>query len=210
MLPHEVKIFNSMKLSTLLKEQENKQLPKANDFRDMYKSLDINIDKLGCIMLDVDGSAIPEIPEEYKENLYTTKNKDRFWIKGFVAGETPHVTVLYGLMESGQKNKKYVDQVLDGWSVDEIEVESIGHFDSPYDDDPYYCIIAHLEVSDKLREGRTRLELLPHINTFPDFKAHVTIAYVDKKEDVRDGVIKFYKEKLEGKSLKVTELNYGK
>lgn len=200
-----------MKLLSLIEQEEKKEkLPCSNDFREMYEKLGVNIDKLGCIMLDIDEGQIPDLPDEFKGDLYTTKNSDRFWIKGFVGGNSPHCTLLYGLMESGKTNKKYVDMVLDGWTLDSLKVESIGYFDSPYKDDPYFCITAHLEVDDKLREGRTRLELLPHINTFPDFKAHVTIAYIEKDEKVRKKIINYYQDKLVGKNLKVTGLNYGK
>jgi hypothetical protein len=198
-----------MKLFDLLTE-EKKEGPNSNDFRDMYKKLGINQDKLGCIMLNIDKDAIPELPEEFKDLLYTSKNKERFWIKGFVGGDEPHCTLLYGLMESGKKNKKYVDKVLGDWKPDAIKVASIGFFDSPYKDDPYYCIVAHLEVTDNLLEGRSRLELLPHINTFPGYKAHVTIAYIEKNDDAKKKIIKHYKDTLVGKKLKVDGLNYGK
>lgn len=179
----------------------------ANQFREMYADIGINIDKLGCIMLDMDGSIIPQPPDE--SVLYYTENKDRFWINGFVAGSVPHVTLLYGLMESGQKNKQYVDKVLAGWELNSVDISHIGFFDSPYQDDPYYCIIAHLRIGDKLMEGHNRLQFLPHINTFPEYKAHITIAYVKRDEVVKEKIIAYYSDALLGKSLLVTGLNYG-
>lgn len=175
----------------------------------MYAELGINIDKLGCIMLDIDGANIPKPVDE--SVLYVTSNPDRFWIKGFVAGKVPHVTLLYGLMESGQKNKQYVDKVLEGWSIDSVEIDHVGFFESPYTDDPYYCIIAHLKITDNLLEGHKRLEFLPHINTFPDYKAHITIAYVKKDEAVRDQVIDYYNKLFyDFPSMNVKQINYGK
>lgn len=180
----------------------------ANDFRDMYSELGINIDKLGCIMLDIDGKGVPAFPNE--EDLYFTKHPDRFWIKGFVAGSVPHVTLLYGLMESGKRNREYVDRVLKAWDITSVEIDHLAYFDSPYPDDPYYCIIAHVKITDNLLEGHRRLEFLPHINTFPEYKAHITIAYVKKEEQIRDKVIAYYSEALAGKQLQVLGLNYGK
>lgn len=174
----------------------------------MYKDLGVNIDRLGCIMLDVDGSAIT--PPTDDSILYFTQNPDRFWIRGFVAGKVPHVTLLYGLMESGQLNKIYVDKVLEGWSIDSVAIDHVGYFDSPYTDDPYYCIIAHLMISEQLLEGHSRLEFLPHINTFAEYKAHITIAYVKKDEQVRDEAIAYYGATLNGTQLVVKGLNYGK
>lgn len=182
----------------------------ANQFREMYAALGINIDKLGCIMLDVDGSAISKPPDE--SILYYTQNKDRFWINGFVAGSVPHVTLLYGLMESGQKNKEYIDKVLSGWGIDSVEVDHVDFFNTPYgDEEPYYCIIAHVKITDNLLEGHNRLELLPHINTFPEYKAHITLAYIKSKNNVAlANILDFYNDSLRGKLLTVTGLNYGK
>lgn len=181
----------------------------ANQFREMYAELGVNIDKLGCIMLDVDGS---EIVNHIRESdLYITDNPDRFWIKGFVAEKVPHVTLLYGLLQSGNTTyKKYVDKVLEGWKVDNVEVDHVGFFESPYKDDLYYCIVAHLKISDELKQGNQLLQLLPHINTFPDYKAHITIAYIRKDEELKDEVISMYEFMLKGKQIKVLNINYGK
>lgn len=184
-------------------------LKNANDFREMYSELGINIDKLGCIMLDIDGSDIPKIQDE--SVLYFTKHPDRFWINGFVAGKVPHVTLLYGLMESGQKNKRYVDKVLEGWNINSVDIDHVDFFNSPYgEEEPYYCIIAHLRITPQLLEGHNRLQFLPHINTFPEYKAHITIAYVKKDEAIKEKIIGYYSDALLGKSLSVTGLNYGK
>lgn len=183
----------------------------SHDFEEVYKDLGIDVDKLGCIMLDVDGSTIPEYPK-FKEDgyLHETKSDKRFWIKGFVAGHTPHVTLLYGLLESGQKWKDHVDTVLRGWGIRHVTVKEVGSFDSNYPDEEYYCIVAHLEITPTLLEGHNRMQFLPHIDTFAGpYKAHITIAYIKKDEDIRDEVIAYYQKELVGKELKVTALNYG-
>lgn len=181
----------------------------ANQYRDMYAEMGVNIDKLGCIMMDVDGSTIQN--NINADDLYTSTNKDRHWINGFVAGKTPHVTLLYGLLESGNTTyKKYVDEVLKGWQMDSVEVDHVDYFDSPFADDPYYCIVAHLDISEELKDANNRLQLLPHINTFPGYKAHITIAYIKKDETLRDNVIGYYNGILMGKELKAKAINYGK
>lgn len=184
----------------------------ANKFRDMYTELGINIDRLGCIMLDVDGSNIPAVPDE--SALYYSSNPDRFWIKGFVAGKVPHVTLLYGLMASGKTAwKNEVDKVLEGWSINEVKVQQVSFFESPYEDEPYYCLVAHIRITPELMEGHRRLEFLPHINTFPEYKAHITLAYIQKDDDLREELVTFFSNHLyqpENNSLAVTGLNYGK
>lgn len=181
----------------------------SNNFRDMYATIGINIDKLGCIMLDVDGSKIPMPPEE---NMYVTTHPDRFWIQGFVGGKHPHITLLYGLMKSGKTEwKDQIDKVLEGWEMKSVLIEQISYFDSPYEDEPYYCIIAHVRITPELMEGHKRLEFLPHINTFPQYKAHITLAYVKKDEDIREEMINFFAAHLYGENeIPVLGLNYGK
>lgn len=183
-------------------------------FEDVYKDLNINLDKLGCIMLDVepldnmysieqDGAGVA---------LYYSKNPDRFWINGWIANKVAHITLLYGLLEEGRNYEKYINQVLANWKINEVEIEKISYFDSPYKDEPYYCIIAHIKVTPELMEGHQRLEFLPHINTFASYKPHMTICYLDKRqgEDYRDRMIKQFNDLWAGKKLKVKErINLG-
>lgn len=174
----------------------------------IYKALDINTSRLGCVMLDVDGSGVYHEIEQ--QDLYFSPNPDRHWIRGFVAEKTPHVTLLYGLLHSAQEWRSHVDAVLKGWELKEVEVSHIGYFESPYPDEDYYCIVAHVAITPELLEGHRRLSLLPHINTFPEYKAHITIAYIRKDEELRDKVIERYTQMLEGYVFTVKGLNYGK
>lgn len=183
----------------------------ANSFSDMYKEMGINIDKLGCIMADLEPIGSKEDYLIDESALYKTKNPDHKWIKGWIASDTSHVTLLYGLMENGHTWKKYVDKVLSGWSLPSVTIDHVGYFDSPYEDDPYYCIVAHLKITPALIEGNQRLQFLPHINTYPDFKAHATVCYIKKDEKLRDQIIARLNgaNSLKGKNLRVTGLNYG-
>jgi hypothetical protein len=141
---------------------------------DTLARLGLHRDRLGCIMLDI-GPLIPAglIPEEA---LYTSANPDRHWIRGAVGVDGAHVTLKYGL--DPRLTPADVDSVLDGWS----EPETIGFadlelFESPYEDDPYTCIVVRVHETDIL-EAHDRLSALPHIDTFPVWKPHATIAYV--------------------------------
>ena len=180
----------------------------SHQFEEVYKWLGINLDDLGCIMLDLEPIDMPlldvqELPFHY------TKNKDRFWIKGWVAKETPHITLLYGLLEDGKNFEPHIEKVLKDWKLETVEVEDIGFFESPYSDEPYYCIVAHIKPTPDLIEGHQRLEFLPHINTFAGYKAHFALAYIEKNEIVRDNLIEELKKKFVGKKLSVKKLNLG-
>jgi 2'-5' RNA ligase len=186
----------------------------SHQFEGIYKTLDINLDKLGCVMLDIeplnnmwsieqDGAGIA---------LYYSKNKDRKWIDGWIVNKVAHITLLYGLLDNAHNWENIIDMALWDWKLDEVEIDHIGYFDSPYEDENYYCLVAHIKVTDELMEGHQRLELLPHINTFTGYKPHMTICYLDKSqgEGYRDTMIKHFNECWAGKKLKVKEgLNLG-
>lgn len=185
----------------------------AHQFKEVYEWLGINLSKLGCLMLDTE-----PVKTEYFEMMqdgitayfpeYKAVNKERFWIDGYV-GDKPHLTLLYGLMVGAGQLKSHIEKVLDGWKMETVKIADVGYFESPYADEPYYCIVAHIEVTDILLEGHRRLEFLPHINTFTGYKPHVTIAYIIKDEGVRDRFIAHLKSELVGKELKIISLNYG-
>lgn len=180
-------------------------MSKAHDFPQIYKELGYDLSKLGCIMLDLQ----PLDLSVDKDKLYYAKNKDRFWIDGLVASKTPHVTLLYGLLRSGLELQKHVDTVLQGIVPKTVTIESIGYFDSPYEDEDYYCIVAHLKITDELTECNERLKFLPHINTFPGYKAHFTLAYLKQHDTYRDLFIEQMSQQLVGNKLLAGAINYG-
>lgn len=179
----------------------------ANQFPDVYTALGINTNKLGCIMLDVDPLEITERVVRGQEDLYEARNPERFWIAGAVAEHTAHVTLLYGLLEHGLQWKPLVDIVLDGWTPPPLTIKSVGAFESPFSDEDYSCIVAHIDVTPELLEGHNRLELLPHINTFLEYRPHLTLAYV--KSEAKDRWLLELGDQLDGTTLTVRNINYG-
>lgn len=178
----------------------------AHQFKDMYIAMGYDLAKLGCIMLDLE-------PQTFKINesaLYYAKDKKNFWIDGNVAGKTPHVTLLYGLLRSGDELKTQVNTVLPADCLPkEVTIDHIDYFDSPYDDEPYYCIVAHLKITPELQEAHDRLTFLPHIDTFPGYKAHFSLAYVKQNERTRDALIESLNKHYKGKTIKAGAINYG-
>lgn len=178
----------------------------SHHFENIYKELNIDLDLLGCIMLDLEA----KLPQPgNKDILYFTKDSKKFWINGFVAGDVPHITLLYGLLKSGKEWKEYVDQVLSDWKLEQVTIDYFGYFDSPYENEEYYCIVAHIKITPSLLEGHQRLSFLPHVNTFPGYKAHMTYAYIKKDEKVRDELIATLNKHWAGTTMKITGINYG-
>jgi 2'-5' RNA ligase len=163
----------------------------AYRFRETHAALGIEVPRLGCIMLDVDvppdlaaalAAAVPQ------EDVYVSSDPSRAWIRGVVALDGPHVTLLYGLLGNGNAWREHVDAVLDDWErPTAVPIESWGMFPSTFEDEPYACIVAHVERTPALLEAHARLSMLPHIDTHPEYRPHVTIAYV--RRDAVDAVL---------------------
>lgn len=189
----------------------DKQLS-AHQFEDVFTDLGYDLNKLGCIMLDIDASGVADGAKDVipKELLYTSPDEDKYWIKGFVAEDNAHVTLLYGLLQPGMALKKHVDTLLKDATPDEVEIDNIGFFASPEsEDEEYWTIVAHIKPTAALKEANERLRMLPHIETYPRFKPHMTLAYIHSDETKRDEVIKNLNDLLSGLVLFSKKLNYG-
>ena len=177
----------------------------AMQYPDVYKELGIDLGNLGCIFLDVEPLEVSDlIPED--ELYYSGNHK---YVSGVVSEDIPHMTVLYGLMRTGSEMRRHVDAVLDGWLPDMVIIDNVAAWESTYEDDPYYCIVAKIQVTDQLKEGNGRLRFLPHVDTFIDYAPHITLAYIKKDEAFRDDLVYALNERFAGKEVKVKGINYG-
>jgi len=187
---------------------------KAHNYKEIYEMLGYNLSKLGCLMLDTE-----PIKTEYFQMMqdgitayfpsYHATNKERFWIDGYVADKTPHLTLFYGFLQEAKCYKWHIEKLLEDTNFSSVKIETVDFFESPYEDEPYYCIVAKIEKTPELLEAHNKMTLLPNIQTFPDYKPHITIAYIIKDEAIRDDFIEHLKKEIVGKELKVIGLNYG-
>lgn len=151
-----------------------------------YASQGHPVGELGCVMLPVLFPAGVlergyEIGILDRSDLYFSEDPSRWWITGDVR-EKAHVTLLYGLLEKAYEQDELIARLLEDWAAP-AGLPIIGYegFSSPYPDEPYVCIVARVDDSTgALATARGRLEYLPHINTFPEWKLHATVAYVHK------------------------------
>jgi 2'-5' RNA ligase/phage gp29-like protein len=176
----------------------------SRDIPDLYEGTGVDPDQLGCIMVDVETLPVLEhVPDDFADDLVeaTTRHDHQM---GAVAEDEAHVTLLYGLLENGNVWKDKVDAVLDGWSMDKVEIEEVGYFETP----DSFAVIAHVKLTSELVDGHERLTLLPHIQTFSEYHPHITLAYVSKDADIDDWV-DYLGTAYNGKTVKATGLNYG-
>lgn len=177
-------------------------------FPGVYEDLGLNVQKLGCIMLNTEPLTVSDIISE--DHLYYAADPDQYkFVDGIVSERVPHVTILFGLMRSGPEMKKHVDAVLSDWELPALEIEKVDFFESKIPTEPYYCLVAKIKPSPELLEGNARLRLLPHVDTFPEYHPHITLAYIKKDETLRDGYLDLLNTKFAGKTINPKDLNYG-
>ena len=164
---------------------------------------------LECVMLDI---APLDIHEAYGHDL----NEDDFfygdipelkYAQGPVAEKKAHLTLLFGIHPS-PTYRRSVDAVLRGWEPEDIFIDHVGFFPSTIDGQDYNCIIGHVTPLPNLLEANARLQILDHTNRFPEYKPHVTLAYVKGSADLQTWITRM--DEVFGKrTYEVTGLNYG-
>lgn len=175
---------------------------KSTDYPEVYIDLGIDTGKLGCIMLDLEPIVISDI---VNEDDYFYSDEQEF-VQGNVSENVPHCTLLYGLMRSGLELKKHVDAVLMQWTIPTVKIDNVSFFYGK--DNTYITVIALLDISPELTEANARLRLLPHIDTFGQYRPHMTLAYL-KTESNWQSTVEQLNKKYAGKSIKSVAINYG-
>jgi len=140
-------------------------------------------DHYGCLMMQTD-------IDNWKEYHTAGIEKDDVYIKphdkSYGLEEEPHVTVLYGFHED-EIDEETISSVMKQnlkpitLRVDEVDV---------FEGDDYDVVKYNLPVTKELQEYRDLFMKFPNTQSFPDYKPHMTIAYV------KPGEGKKYKRKL--------------
>ena len=126
---------------------------------DLDAKLGIDVDRLGCVMLDVDDPGIAQL------------------LPASVWAEPPatdwHITLLYGLLKPEIDLVGMVGMALDHW-VPPLEVATIGYdmFGAAED------VLVLLLNDQRLYTAHGLLSRLPHVNTWPHYRPHITIGRV--------------------------------
>ncbi|MBW1639241.1 2'-5' RNA ligase family protein [Microbacterium resistens] len=194
----------------------------AHRFPAVHAALGVDLNELGCIMATVEPIEVTDYADDAgldpDRDLYSLRGVDpsRWWIDGAVAEHGAHVTLLYGLLQPGPAWRAHVDELLADVDLSTVTVDHVSMFDSPYPGDPYRCIVAHLQLTPELRKAHARLSYLPHVNTFPEYRPHVTLAYVkdqpsgvDWARTTPEAWVRALNPALRGAPLPVTGIDYG-
>jgi 2'-5' RNA ligase len=188
---------------------DEKKPVSAYDFPQIYERLGMKLGHFAAIMLDVEPIDVQGILGVDDDWFYYSDKDELRYVKGPVASAQAHCTLLYGITpddNAGVRQKTSVDELLTGLDLSSVTVDEVDHFPPQYNE-PYGCIVAKLKADENLVEANRRLRFLPHIDTFLEFKAHVTLAYVNE-EDVQDA-IPVLSDALNGTKLPAIGINYG-
>lgn len=185
----------------------------SRSFPQVYQNLGIDPGNLGCIMLDVQPIVVSDVIAD--SDLFVSDDPSLGYVKGNVSEDVPHVTLLYGLLRPGPELQQHVDAVLDindgviaDWFPKEVVIDKVDFFYSGDPEQHFVTIVALLQVTPELAEANGRLRLLPHIDTFMEYRPHITLAYVSDSSDWQ-GYIKTLNERLAGQSVRSVAVNYG-
>lgn len=181
-------------------EKTNNQIA-SRDFPDLYEGIDIDMNDLGCIMLNTEKIPVAQYVKNFEKDLFTETNYDQ---DALPSETVPHVTLLFGLLENGNVWKDKVDMLLKDWKAESVTIEEVSYFDLG----DSYAVIGLVEKTPELVDGHERLTLLPHINTFSEYHPHITLAYIKKEADV-DRWVKILGKKYNGQKVVAKGINYG-
>jgi len=154
----------------------------------IWGDIGISPSDLGCVMLDLKFArpeAFEPLLREMEQDAYVAKDAERIpWVDGIE--ERLHVTVLYGLTIDPNNHGQAVETLLShGGHLDSVQrhglyINGPEAFESNIPGEDYSCIVLRIGGRE-LREMNQALRLLPHIDTWPDYKAHATLGYVNKR-----------------------------
>lgn len=164
---------------------------------------------LTAVMLDFEPlTVLGHMPEAAASELFFGEDDRTKYMQGAVAEATPHLTLKFGFPP--RVSTAHKQAVLAHWVPEPITVRSVSHFPGRIPGLEYSVIIAEVYRTPNLESAYARLSLLPNEDEFPEFRPHVTLAYLNTAdEDTIDRWVSTLTPHFEGMVLTPTAVNYG-
>lgn len=141
---------------------------KIKNFSDFFESKSGTLYDYGCVMVYVR-------PDDWKSVTSRIDPEDLYLPNDPTYGieTSPHCTILYGLHP--EVSVEDVVSACEGIKKSDIKIsiEGIGSFENP----EYEVVKMNVE-SPVLRVLNSRISELPHTTDYPDYRPHITVAYV--------------------------------
>ena len=125
----------------------------------------------GCVMIDFDISNWNELLQSIDKNdIYEVTGKN------YGLQKRPHLTLLYGLHK--EVSDEDILNCFRGFEIDDfkIKIKGVSIFENPEFD----VVKLGVDSNKSLNEINRRLSELPNSNQFPEYKPHLTLAYLKK------------------------------
>jgi hypothetical protein len=159
----------------------------AHNHADLLASFGVNLNELGCVMLEVEPLPVGEwlTMSGYDPDVWVSSPDGHpwSWVKGPVAEKGAHVTVKYGFLQKAYASQMQaaVHQLMADYEPGMVlRVGGIEIFPEPAVSElGYACIVARIDDS-PLRAWNAALSMLPHVDTYAEYKPHLTLGYVQK------------------------------
>jgi hypothetical protein len=125
--------------------------------------------EFGCAMLYFD---FPQIKDIHKlissADIYTETGDTTYGLE-----DEPHTTLLYGLHDT--VTELDIQYVMDAYSYRNCKVHNPSLFENEK-----YDVLKFEVMGDNLHRTNVDLKKYPHTTSYPDYKPHLTIAYLKK------------------------------
>ena len=146
------------------------RLKTYSQFKSILEDKSGSMYEYGCLMVYVNFPKWSETLQSIDKRLLYEASNERYGLE-----TDPHITILYGI-HSDVEDQKVIDLFSNVKKSDfDITVNGIDcFFNKDYD-------VLKMDVrSNKLNELNELCKTLPHTSTYPDYKPHITIAYLLK------------------------------
>jgi hypothetical protein len=129
-----------------------------------------NIYEFGCLLITLKMEGWMDILSNIdREDLYLPDN-ERYGLE-----DEPHCTILYGIHKDVRDEN--VMNIFSKVSLEDLDIKVMG---IDCFNNPEYDVLKMSVKSEKLNNLHDMASKLPHTSTYPDYKPHITIAYLKK------------------------------
>jgi hypothetical protein len=159
----------------------------AHNHAELLREFGFNLSDLGVVMLKVDPLPVREwvgFGDTEDVWVYAPEGHRWPWVKGPVAETGAHVTVKYGLLEKAYTPRSInaIGQLMVDYEPGTVlRTDIVEIFEEPAVSElGYACIVARID-DEPLRNWNAALSVLPHVDTYAEYKPHLTLGYVKKE-----------------------------